>query len=303
MTSASPLDLVSVVIPCYKQAHFLGEAIESVRDQTHPHYEIVVVDDESPDNTIEVAGRYSDVRYIRQRRQERSAARNRGLSETVGKFVVFLDADDRLLPHHFESCLEAFQAQSEAGFVCGDYRWYGDDHATHVHDCRPRPDHYGTLLRTNFIGPPHAVMFRRDAINSVGGFPLHLKCCEDQDLYLRVARNFPVRCHHTVIAEYRRHEQQTSQRWDLMLRYAMEMLRSHADAVEGHPEYEQALRAGLEHRRHMYGDPLIWATVAAVRSRDWQQAMKFLRVLLRWYPQGVLSLIRNKMDRLYETVA
>jgi hypothetical protein len=106
-----------------------------------------------------------------------------------------------------------------------------------------------------------------------------------------------------VIAEYRRHAQQTSQRWDLMLRYAMEMLRSQADAVEGHPEYEQALRAGVEHRRRMYGDPLIWATVAAARSRDWQRSMKFLWVLLRWYPEGVVSLIRRKMDRLYETAS
>jgi GT2 family glycosyltransferase len=297
------VDLVSVVIPCYKQAHFLSDAIESVEAQTYRHYEIVVVDDESPDNNAEVAGRYSGVRYIRQRRQERSVARNRGMRESVGEFVVFLDADDRLLPHHFATCMEAFHARPEAGFVCGDYRWYGDDQDTHEHDCRPSPDHFGTLLRTNFIGPPHAVMFRRDVIYGLGGFAPQLKCCEDQDLYLRVARRFPVYCHHNVIAEYRRHEHQTSQRWDLMLRYAMEMLRSQADAVEGHPEYEQARRAGVEHRRRMYGDPLVWATVAAARSHDWQQARKFLRVLLRWYPQGVLSLIRHKMERLYETAS
>jgi glycosyltransferase involved in cell wall biosynthesis len=62
-------DLVSVVIPCYKLAHFLGETIESVLRQSYPHREIIVVDDGSPDNTAEVSARYPEVRYIRQENQ------------------------------------------------------------------------------------------------------------------------------------------------------------------------------------------------------------------------------------------
>src|SRR5918994_3496665 len=72
--------LVSVVIPCYNQAHFLGEAIESVLAQSHPNFELIVVDDGSPDNTTEVAARYPEVRLIRQENQGLSAARNSGLA-------------------------------------------------------------------------------------------------------------------------------------------------------------------------------------------------------------------------------
>ena len=89
--------LVSVVIPCYNQAHFLGEAIESVLAQTYPHLEIVVVDDGSTDNTGEVAARYPGVRYVRQENQGLAAARNTGLRHSSGDYLVFLDADDRLL--------------------------------------------------------------------------------------------------------------------------------------------------------------------------------------------------------------
>ena len=71
--------LVSVVIPCYKHAHYLGEAIESVLNQTYDNYEIIVVDDGSPDNTVEVARQYSQVRLIRQNNQGLSAARNTGI--------------------------------------------------------------------------------------------------------------------------------------------------------------------------------------------------------------------------------
>jgi glycosyltransferase involved in cell wall biosynthesis len=297
------VDVVSVIIPCYKQAHFLGEAIESVQAQTHPRYEIIVIDDESPDNTAEVAGRYPNIRYFRQRRQERSAARNRGLRESAGDFVVFLDADDRLLPHHFQTCLDVFHATPELALVCGDYRWSGNESATHSHDCRPRPDYYGTLLRTNFIGALHAVMFRRDVLAPLGGFAPQLKSCEDQDLFLRVARSHPISCHHTVIAEYRWHDEQTSRHWDVMLESAMHMLQSHFAAVKGHASYEVAWREGMTRRQQMYGDPLLWAMVAAARQGNWPWALKFFRVLLRHYPKGLWSLIRHKAERLVHSAS
>ena len=78
-------DLISVVIPCYNQAHYLGEAIESVLAQSYPYFEIVVIDDGSTDNTSEVAGRYHGVRCIRQDNQGLSAARNSGLRHSVGE--------------------------------------------------------------------------------------------------------------------------------------------------------------------------------------------------------------------------
>src|SRR5215203_4293252 len=79
--------LVSVVISCYNQAHFLDEAIESVLAQSHPNFEIIVVDDGSTDNTSEVASRYQKVRIVRQDNQGLSAARNAGLAESRGGYV------------------------------------------------------------------------------------------------------------------------------------------------------------------------------------------------------------------------
>ncbi len=114
--------LVSVVIPCYNQAHFLGEAIESVLAQSYPHLEIVVVDDGSPDNTEEVAARYPGVRYVRQENQGLAAARNTGLRHSRGDYLVFLDADDRLLPEAVEAGLEHLHAHPECAFAFGKWR-------------------------------------------------------------------------------------------------------------------------------------------------------------------------------------
>ena len=100
--------LVSVVIPCYNQAHFLPEAIKSALAQTHQPVEVVVVDDGSPDNVVDVVASYPGVRCVRQENRGRSQARNAGFRASRGKYVIFLDADDRLTPNAIESHLRCF---------------------------------------------------------------------------------------------------------------------------------------------------------------------------------------------------
>jgi len=194
---------VSVVIPCFKQAHFLHEAIESVLAQTYSNYEIIVVDDASPDITQEVARRYPTVQYVRHdRNRGLGAARNTGIRNSHGAFLVFLDADDRLLPHHFETCLKVFHERPEVCLVCGDFRWFGADETWHQHQCSREPDQYAALLRFGFITPPHSVMVKKEVMVAVGGFQEQAKFLgsEDRDCWLRVTRQYPIHCHHELIA-------------------------------------------------------------------------------------------------------
>jgi hypothetical protein len=89
---------VSVIIPCYNQAHYLGDALASVAAQTHGQHEVIVVDDGSTDNTVEVAARYPGVRYVRQDNAGLAAARNTGIQHSTGDRLVFLDADTGSCP-------------------------------------------------------------------------------------------------------------------------------------------------------------------------------------------------------------
>jgi len=125
--------LVTVVIPCYNQARFLGEAIESVLAQSYRNFEVIVVDDGSTDKTSEVAGRYEGVRLIRQENKGLAGARNSGLAKSQGEYVVFLDADDRLLPKALEVGLGCFDSHPECALVSGHTRFINAD---------------GSLLRT-----------------------------------------------------------------------------------------------------------------------------------------------------------
>ena len=164
MHSSAPL--VSVIIPCYNQAHFLFESVESALAQTYPRSETVVVDDGSRDGTAGVMARYSGIVSVRQDNRGLAEARNAGFRASTGDYVLFLDADDRLTPNAVESHLLCFAKNPQAGFVVGDIDHIALD-GSYVGSPRwPVLDanHYEELLRVNHVANTIAVMFRRSIV-------------------------------------------------------------------------------------------------------------------------------------------
>jgi glycosyltransferase involved in cell wall biosynthesis len=123
-------DAVSLVIPCYAQAQHLSDAIESATVQGP--CEIFVVDDGSPDDVAAVVQRYDSISYVRQANSGVAAARNDGLQRVKSEYVVFLDADDRLLPGALKAGLDSFSGSPSRGGGLG---------RVHVHRRIRRPLH------------------------------------------------------------------------------------------------------------------------------------------------------------------
>ena len=221
-------DAVSVVIPCFNQAEYLPEAIESVLGQTRRPTDIVVVDDGSTDDTAEVCRRYPAVRYVHQTSQGLANARNAGLAAATGTYVVFLDADDRLHAGAVDIGFRLLQAHPEWGFVSGEHRDISPEGSVQKEWTREpvTADHYLALLRSNYVGMVATVMYSRQMFEDVGGFDATLSACEDYDLYLRVARRFPIGCHSQLVAHYRRHDRAISADVGKMLTAAVTALRS-----------------------------------------------------------------------------
>ena len=286
MIDASNKPSVSVAIACYKHAHFLADAIESVLAQTSPAVEIVVVDDGSPDDTREVASRYPDVMYVRQENMGLAAARNTGIRSTSSPFLVFLDADDRLLPNALEAGLKAFHAHPACAFVSGGFRYIdsegtatGDPVIPHVVN-----NHYIEMLRCSYIAMHATVMFRREILDRVGGFDNTLRVCEDFDLYLRIVREHPVSCHGAVVAEYRRHGSNVSSHSAKMLKTALRVLRSQWPYVKSHVRYREAYFAGLRFWKSYYGLELVQQIKQAARTNRPRRALDASMALLRLAP-------------------
>lgn len=249
---------VSIIIPCYKQAHYLGEAIASVLAQSYQNFEIVVVDDGSPDNTAEIAAQYP-VRYIRQDNQGLSGARNTGIRESRGKYLVFLDADDRLTPNALEDGLVCLKTHPEFAFISGHHRYIKGDGSL-LNEYPPEPiddDHYIALLKRNYVGMHAAVMYQRFVFDAVGGFDTSLKSCEDYDLYLRIARKFPIYRHPSITAEYRWHDSNMTHNSSRMLSTAITVLRSQWPFVRTNANQIKAYCEGLRFCRNHFGQKLL----------------------------------------------
>jgi glycosyltransferase involved in cell wall biosynthesis len=290
--------LVSVVIPCYNQGHFLSDAVDSALNQTHRPLEVIVVDDGSTDGSYDVAARYPEVRCLRQRNMGLAEARNSGLKESRGDYVIFLDADDRLLPRAVETGLRAFNAHPECAFVYGESKSIAFD-GSPLSD-RPRPrverDHYLELLRDNYIYNPAMVMYRRAVFDRVTGFNRSVNPSADYDLYLRIASKFRIFGHGTPVCEYRQHGASMSSNSALMLETTLAVLRSQRKHLRGNKQYRQAYRAGLRHWKDFYGERLLNEARAHYSERNYMPVVRDLLALFRYYPRGFM---RHGFRKLY----
>jgi len=281
---AREVELVSVIIPCFKQAHFLRYAIESALAQTYPSVEIIVVDDGSPDDAARVAQHYPSVQYIRQPNSGRSAARNVGVRASQGKFLVFLDADDRLLPRAVEVGLHYLGSYPDCALVSGvaaEIDSYGAPLGTRSsgpHQHCHGGDHYPAFLHANYA-LINTVVLRRCAFDEVGGFSTQLHAAEDHDLYLRIARRFPVVCHTGIVAERRRHRSNTINHPARTVPFALAVLRSQRPYVRKRSEYDVAYRSGVDRLLTAYGFAPVYAIWLHTRRREWNEAAHALRLV------------------------
>ncbi len=202
---------VSAVITAYNSAAFIDEAIESVLAQTHPVDEIVIVDDGSTDDTHLRAAAYASagVRYIFQKNQGAGAARNRGIAETTGELITFLDSDDIWLPDKIGQQVEYLNAHSEMALVSGAAWWW--DAAQNERWLKPVDiDRHTAMTREivvrNFVGNPSKVMVRRAVLEVTGPFDPTLRWGQDWELWIRIIRQAPIGFISAPLIIYRWHE-------------------------------------------------------------------------------------------------
>lgn len=182
---------VSVIIPTYNTGHYICQAIDSVLRQTYPHYEIIVVDDGSTDDTTARLKSYSDhITYVYQLNQGVSVARNHGLRLADGEFVVFLDADDFVISEKLSLQVAEFKNHPGIGIVNSGW-WIVDEDGSILGEEMPwKFAPHLDLLTWLMWKPvfPGAMMFRRAQIEHVGYFDTTCVTTEDVDLVLRLAK-------------------------------------------------------------------------------------------------------------------
>jgi glycosyltransferase involved in cell wall biosynthesis len=281
--------VVSVVIPCYNQGRFLSESLASVSAQAYLDREVIVVDDGSTDDTPAVTRRFPEVRRLQQGNRGTAEARNHGLRRSRGRYVLFLDADDRLLPGALTAGVDALDRNPEYGFVYGHVRLFESGSST----CRcptqraVARDHYRSLLAGNYVWTPGAAMYRRAVLDAVGGFDARAGGSADFDLNIRIARRWPVHCHGQTVLDYREHPESQSGDAGYMLRSAVGVRRRHRRLLPRGSDERAALDVGILAVQGDYGERLLDRMVAEGRRGAWGVAAGCLPPLLRYYPAGL----------------
>lgn len=309
--------VVSIVMPCHNAESHLPESVGSVLAQTFVNWELIAIDDGSCDGTLAWLQAQTDPRIQVRAQPNRgaSAARNAGLAAARGRYLAFLDADDRWAPDFLEKTLDALDARPDAVLAyCGWQRTglAGDRGLPFV-----PPDYENAAkAETLFSGcrwPIHAALVRREAVLAAGGFDTTLKNAEDYALWLRVATTAPIVRVPDVLAFYHFHggTQASSNRGQAALhhlRAQQRFLAEHQDfvAAQGGRKLRRLMLAELLNR----GYACYWQGDLAAARQIFRVAMRhghgtladWRRMLPAWLPESwhraLLRKARSRPDRV-----
>jgi glycosyltransferase involved in cell wall biosynthesis len=210
-----PVPKVSVIVASYNSARYLPEAIESVLEQTFKEYEIIVINDGSTDKTIQVLEQYLPyIKLVNQENKGPGAARNAGIYSAMGDFLVFLDADDLILPRKLEAQIEYLEKFPGIDIVYSNGYYSKTDSSGSIRKRLFTETGYlrkelGTPLESlNILAvqnafPLHAAMVKKQLVVDADGFDETLLALEDWDLWYRLAQTSTFGYLDLPLVEYR----------------------------------------------------------------------------------------------------
>jgi glycosyltransferase involved in cell wall biosynthesis len=288
--------LVSVIIPSWNGAAVLEEALRSAQTQSYRHFEVIIVDDGSTDDTAKIAGRFceSDARFrlLHQANAGVSVARNTAMEQARGEFIAFLDADDVWMPGKLARQIPLFREDSRTNLVFTNFfAWDGEQDLAHRYRSdKPLPegDAMPRLIRS-CLYLTSTVIVPRQFLSLAGGFDPELREAQDWDLFLRLGEHgLRARGIREPLARYRRWPgNRTGQKLKFAVA-AVRVLEKNLGATQRpalRPAYRRSLsfaRAKLELARARYRIETEPDTVPPAILRAWRLCPKRVEWLL-WY--------------------
>lgn len=230
---------VSVIIPTYNRANLVKRSIKSVLDQTYQNFELIVIDDNSLDDTVNVVNAFKDsrIQYICHKiNRGAPAARNTGINKSRGEFIAFLDDDDEWLPEKLEIQLEYLNHRPNVGLIYAGFEVVDKD-KNKIHRIYPkeRGNTFPRILHSNFIGSPTAIV-RRECFESVGIFDESFKSSQDWDMWIRIAQKYDVDYVPNILARYNISGNRISTNMNSVISGHTQILAKYYDFYKSHNE-------------------------------------------------------------------
>ncbi|NJX15037.1 glycosyltransferase [Tamlana crocina] len=183
--------LVSIIVPCYNQAHFLDEALQSVLNQTYTNWECIIVNDGSPDDTKNVAEKWCEkdnrFKYLEKENGGLSSARNAGIKISEGEYILPLDADDIIDKSYLEKLVPELNRDTSLAIVSCYSKFFIKNTENIVKELKPKGSTYHFLLYVNQLVATS--LFRKSCWEEVGGYDENMKTgFEDWEFWLAITK-------------------------------------------------------------------------------------------------------------------
>lgn len=245
---------VSVIIPVFNGEQYIAMALESVFSQTYQNYEVIVIDDGSTDRTEEIMAPFlSELKFIRQPNSGPACARNKGIENSIGEFVAFLDHDDIWLPNKLNLQVPYLEQSKTVSLVYSDFGTFNDQGIIEDSASRAR----GLFMPSGYVFPylffdpicwTSTVLVRRSCLHEIGGFDEDQKIhmAEDYDLWLRLSKKIEFHYINQVTAMYRQSPNSLSRNVGGGVKAEIHMLQK---VMENFPEIHNEIGTGKIKRR------------------------------------------------------
>ena len=183
--------LVSIIVPCFKQAHFLKESLQSVLEQTYTNWECIVVNDGSPDDTEKKALEWCDkdkrFSYLYKENGGLPSARNAGIKKSKGEFIVTLDSDDILHPNFLTQLVPELSSNDNLGIVSCYRYFFSNNKSNIISEYEASGSTYRDLMFENKLMP--SSLYRKKCWEEVGGYDeLMVKGFEDWEFWINITK-------------------------------------------------------------------------------------------------------------------
>jgi len=277
---------ISIIMPCYNEATRISQSVASVFQQSFTDFELIIVDDGSADNSLDMlaqlSAKYPDLRYFSQTNKGAGPARNRGLTEAKGEYIAFLDADDSWHPDCLLNLYQTLASNPDATIAYGGWQNIGLEE----NKCKPFiPPDYETPEKTESLlrgcrWPIHAALTRASAIKEINGFDEQWTSCMDYNLWLNIASFNKILLVPQILAYYHHHqgEQITKNR----IRIALNHWRIQLKFLHDHPDIAKSL--GCKKVKEITDGELLHRGYISYWARDLKTSHTlFRKVLLRGY--------------------
>ncbi len=264
---------VSVIIPSYNRANYLPLAVDSILAQSYPAFEIIIIDDGSTDNTLEVARSFGDkVQFHIQDHQGVAVARTHGLEVARGDVIAWLDADDLWEQEFLASTVTLLENDPKLDGV-----YTGITHIDEMGNLLPQSNIrtvppsllFSALLEEDFVLTP-TVVVRKRCFEVVGEFDPQFRICEDYDMWLRLAKSFTLCGVPQPLVRVRVHSGNTVRDTDALIHYRLLVVDKHFGVAEGDPE------AWPIDKRRAYAFALREAALVEIQADHIQQGWDYL---------------------------